>query len=93
MKAEDRSSRAGPVIWGVVFTLLAVVLGAYARRERAQGAEFSRQEAELRRETDRARRENGALKGELKALESDPVYLESLLRQAKKVGPGERLVE
>ena len=44
-------------------------------------------------EIERLRRTNQALRDEIRALDSDPVYVESLLRRWKMIGPSERNVE
>ena len=41
----------------------------------------------------RLRRGNQSLRDEARALESDPVYVEALLRRWKMIGPSERIVE
>ena len=72
---------------------LALVLAAQAagaRRERESGA---REAAAMDREIERLRRTNQALRDEIRALDSDPVYVESLLRRWKMIGPSERNVE
>jgi cell division protein FtsB len=63
---------------------------AGARREREAVA---REGAALDRELQRMKRANQALRDEVRALEADPVYVESLLRRWKMVGPSERVVE
>jgi len=45
------------------------------------------------REIERLRRANQALRDEIRALDSDPVYVESLLRRWKMIGTSERNVE
>ncbi len=47
------------------------------------------EEAELVREETRQKK----LRAELEAIERDPLYVESLLRQARQVEPGETIVE
>lgn len=79
--------------WALALGLLGLVLAGEACRAREEGARASRQEAAVAREMGRLRRENTALRDELRALESDPAYVEALLRRWKRAGPGERLVE
>ena len=70
--------------------LLLAVQAAGARRERIAVA---REEAAMDREMERLRRTNRALRDEIRALDSDPVYVEALLRRWKMIGPSERIVE
>jgi cell division protein FtsB len=73
---------------GLAFALAAQAAGA--RRERESVA---REGAAMDREIERLRRSNQALRDEIRALDSDPVYVESLLRRWKMIGPSERIVE
>jgi hypothetical protein len=53
----------------------------------------AREGAAMDREIGRLRGANQALRDEMRALDSDPVYVESLLRRWKMIGPSERIVE
>ena len=90
---KERAGRAGAALQAVSLVVLAVVLAAYALRAGREGSEMERRSAALGREIDRVRRENAGLRDELRALETDPVYVESLLRRWRMAGPGERVVE
>jgi cell division protein FtsB len=94
---RDRAARwsegARRGIWALALGLLGLVLAGEAWRAREDGARASRQEASVAREIERLRKENAALREEMRALDSDPAYLEALLRRWKRAGPGERLVE
>jgi uncharacterized protein YlxW (UPF0749 family) len=72
---------------------LAVLLAAQAANARREREVVTREGAVLDREIDRMKRANQALRDEVRALEADPVYVESLLRRWKMVGPSERVVE
>ncbi len=86
-----RSARNAAVVAGL--TGLAVVLAAQAASARRDREAVAREGAAMDREIERLRRANQAMKDEVRALESDPVYVESLLRRWKMVGPSERVVE
>jgi len=72
---------------------LALVLAAQAAGARRERETVAREAAVIDREIDRLRRSNQALRDEIRALDSDPVYVESLLRRWKMIGPSERNVE
>lgn len=72
---------------------LAVLLAAQAANARREREGVAREGAALDREIARLKRANQALRDEARALEADPVYVESLLRRWKMVGPSERVVE
>ena len=72
---------------------LAVLLAAQAANARREREVDAREGAALDREIARLKRANQALRDEAKALEGDPVYVESLLRRWKMIGPSERVVE
>jgi len=72
---------------------LAVLLASQAANARREREVVARQGAALDREIERMKRANQALRDEVRALEADPVYVESLLRRWKMVGPSERVVE
>jgi cell division protein FtsB len=72
---------------------LAVLLAAQAAGARREKEAVAREGAALDRELERMKRANQALRDEVRALEGDPVYVESLLRRWKMVGPSERVVE
>jgi cell division protein FtsB len=102
MSQEIGSSKTGAArwsegvrrgIWAVALLMLGLVLVGETWRAREDGVRASRQEASVAREIERLRKENSALRDELRALDSDPAYLEALLRRWKRAGPGERLVE
>jgi hypothetical protein len=72
---------------------LAVLLAAQAAGARREREVVAREGTAIDREIARLRKANQALRDEVRALESDPVYVESLLRRWKRVGPSERNVE
>ena len=72
---------------------LAVLLAAQAAGARRERETVARESAALDRDLERMKRANQALRDEVRALEADPVYVESLLRRWKMVGPSERVVE
>ncbi|HLY73128.1 MAG TPA: hypothetical protein VKU80_03330 [Planctomycetota bacterium] len=72
---------------------LAVLLAAQAAGARREREAVAREGAALDRELERMKRANQALRDEARALDADPVYVESLLRRWKMVGPSERVVE
>jgi len=72
---------------------LAVLLAAQAAGARREREVVAREGAAIDRETARLRRANQALRDEIRALDSDPVYVEAVLRRWKRVGPSERIVE
>ena len=72
---------------------LAVALAAQAAGARRERESVARETAAMDREIERLRRNNQALRDEIRALDSDPVYVESLLRRWKMIGPSERNVE
>ena len=74
-------------------TGLGVVLAAQAAGARREREVVAREGAAIDRETARLRRANQALRDEIRALDSDPVYVEAVLRRWKRVGPSERIVE
>lgn len=83
-----RNAAGAALLSGLAVAL--VVQAAGSRRERETVA---RESAAMDREIARLRRANQALRDEIKALDSDPVYVEALLRRWKMVGPSERVVE
>jgi hypothetical protein len=94
---KARLSRAAawvrPALLTAAAGLLAGILALQGWRARADGAELDRRSAALDREIGRMKRENQAMRDELKALETDPVFVESLLRRWKLAAPDERLIE
>jgi hypothetical protein len=72
---------------------LAVVLAAQAAGARREREIVARESAAIDREVARLRKANQALRDEIRALDSDPVYVEALIRRWKRVGPSERNVE
>jgi cell division protein FtsB len=72
---------------------LACALAAQAVGARKERESVARQSAAMDREIERLRRANLALREEIRALDSDPVYVEALLRRWKMIGPSERSVE
>jgi len=74
-------------------TGLGVLLAAQAAGARREREVVAREGAAIDRETARLRRANQALRDEIRALDSDPVYVESVLRRWKRVAPSERIVE
>jgi len=72
---------------------LAFLLAAQAANARRERETVARESATIDRDMDRLKRANQALRDEIHALDSDPVYVEALLRRWKRVGPAERVVE
>jgi hypothetical protein len=72
---------------------LAFLLAAQAAGARRERESVLRESAAMDREIDRLRRANQSMRDEARALESDPVYVEALLRRWKMIGPSERIVE
>jgi cell division protein FtsB len=92
--------RAGAVLSGArnlagaaALAGLALVLAAQAAGARREREAVAREAAAMDREIDRLRRTNQALRDEIRALDSDPVYVESVLRRWKMIGPSEKNVE
>ena len=85
--------QARSVAGTVALSGLAVVLAAQAAGARREREAVARQGAALDRDIERVKRANQALRDEVRALDRDPVYVESLLRRWKMVGPSERVVE
>ncbi len=88
-----RATWAGGAAWGVVLLLLAAALVAQAVRSRGETESLGARVSALDREIGEMRRRNRELRVEVRALETDPVYVESVLRRWKRVGEGERPVE
>ena len=87
------AERARGVVWAAALVILAVVLTTQAWRSRDDNYDLRRRAAALDRELDRLHNANTSLEKELKALQSDPVYVEALLRSRKMALVGERQVE
>ncbi len=85
--------QARAVLWGAVLAVLGGLLASQAWRGRAEAAEVQRQSSALDRQIARMKGANQAMREEVRALESDPVYIESVLRRWKRAGTGERTVE
>jgi cell division protein FtsB len=92
-RARGALPAAGTALWSAALLLLGAVLVAQAGRSGGESAVLSARAAALDREIEGMRRRNQALRDEVKALETDPVYVEALLRRWKRVGEGERRVE
>jgi cell division protein FtsB len=92
-RAGRWAAGAGLWAWGLVLGLLGAALVAQGGRGRGEAAELAARSAALERDLAEMRRRNQALRDEIRALETDPVYVEALLRRWKRVEPGERLVE
>lgn len=93
VRAGEWFAHAKAVAGTAALAGLAAVLAAQAAGARREREAVARQGAALDREIERVRRANQALRDEVHALEADPVYVESLLRRWKMVGPSERVVE
>ena len=72
---------------------LAVLLAAQAASARREREVVARECATIDRDIERLKRSNQALRDEMRALDSDPVYVEALLRRWKMIGPSEKNVE
>ena len=84
---------ARSVAVAAALTGLGVLLAAQAAGARREREVVAREGAAIDREVARLRRANQALRDEIRALDSDPVYVESVLRRWKRVAPSERIVE
>ena len=84
---------ARSVAVAAALTGLGVLLAAQAAGARRESEVVAREGAAIDREVARLRRANQALRDEIRALDSDPVYVESVLRRWKRVAPSERIVE
>lgn len=91
--AGEALRSAWGLVWGMTLAALAGALVTLAARAPQETAELERRSQELDREMDRVRRANQAMADEVQALETDPVYVETLLRRWKRAGAGERIVE
>jgi cell division protein FtsB len=87
------AGRAGAWLGAFAIGLLAVALAAHAVRTAREASEMEVRSALLAREVEQVRRESQSLRDEMRALESDPIYVESLLRRWKMAGRGERVIE
>ncbi|HZE99455.1 MAG TPA: hypothetical protein VE981_20795 [Planctomycetota bacterium] len=85
--------RAGSLAGTAAVAGLAVLLAAQAAGARRERETVAREGAALDREIGKLKSANQALRDEMQALEADPVYVESLLRRWRLVGPAERVVE
>jgi hypothetical protein len=92
-RALEGASWAGRAGGAVLLALAGAGLAAGAADSAREGTELARRSRALDGEIRRARAGNEALRREIRALESDPVYLESLLRGWRRAGAGERVVE
>ena len=92
-RVRSWTGKAGAAAGALLLGMLGVVLAAGAAESAREGAGLSRRSRALDAEIRRGRAANDALRQEIKALESDPVYLESLLRGWRRAGAGERVVE
>lgn len=86
-------ARLGRAAFGATVGLLGLALAAQAWRARGETEDLRRQAAAANREAEDLARRNRALREELRALETDPVYVESLLRRWKMAAKGERVVD
>jgi cell division protein FtsB len=93
VRAGEWLVQARNVAGTAVLAGLAVLLAAQAAGARREREVVAREGAALDREIARLKGANQSLRDEVRALESDPVYVESLLRRWKMVGPSERVVE
>jgi len=93
VRAGEWLARARSIAGTAALAGLAALLAAQAAGARREREAVAREGAALDRELERMKRANQALRDEVRALEADPVYVESLLRRWKMVGPSERVVE
>jgi orotate phosphoribosyltransferase len=84
---------ARTAVWVGVTAGLSALLAVQALASRREGIDLRRRCAALDRDIERARRTNQALRDEVRALETDPVYVESLLRRWRMAGAREQVVE
>lgn len=82
----------GP-LWGIAVGLLMAGLAGLALGTRRETSRLRLERAALARRIEDLRRANQALRDEVRALETDPVYVESVLRSWKHVAHGERLID
>jgi hypothetical protein len=89
----EKARGAGPArgaAWTLAVAALAGVLVFQAVRARGEAADLRARGRALDREIERLQRGNQALRDELRALETDPLYVESLLRRWGRAGGRER---
>jgi len=91
--AFETGARAWGLVWGVSVAMLGGALLVLAARAPQEIAELTRRSGDLDREIERVKRSNQGMADELHALETDPVYVEALLRRWRRAGAGERIVE
>jgi hypothetical protein len=89
----ETGARAWGLVWGVSIAMLGGALLVLAARAPQETGELERRSGDLDREIERVKRANQGMADELHALETDPVYVEALLRRWKRAGAGERIVE
>ena len=92
-RAGSWMSGAATLAGTAALAVLACALVGQAAGSRREREALARESAAMDREIERLRRGNQALRDEIRALDSDPVYVESLLRRWKMIGPSERNVE
>jgi hypothetical protein len=92
-RAASWLSGAKTAVGSAALVGLACALVAHAAGSRREREAVAREAAAMDRDIERMRRANQALRDEIRALDSDPVYVESLLRRWKMIGPSERNVE
>ena len=79
--------------WPAALLLLAAALGGRACLGWSAAAAGARELSDARMEVRRLSGERDRLKGELDAMARDPIYLERLLRENRRVSPDEDLRE
>ncbi|MFN3486080.1 MAG: FtsB family cell division protein [Planctomycetota bacterium] len=82
----------GP-LWGAAVGVLMAGLAVQVVGSRGETIRLRRERAVLGRRIEELKRANQALREEVRALETDPVYVESVLRSWKQVAHGERLID
>lgn len=80
-------------LWAAALGLLAAALVFQAWKAYGEVRGLDRRRADLDRRVDRLRAGNRSLREELHALKTDPVYVESVLRDRRMAGPRERVVK
>jgi len=89
-RAERLAAAGGRGAGAAVFFVLAVLLILAVHRGHREAVREARTVEAVSREADRVKLENESLRREIRALESDPIYVESVLRGRSLKETGEK---